>query len=228
MSNDALLPTRPKVLATPAVRRLCRELSIDLSREPVSGTGPGGRVLKGDVLVYAENRTATSHGTAGAGTSAENGGARSGTNGEVVGPFQRAGLEGLVAYGEQADPPPAAFHGDDDGLGSLSEVAGGRSCVPLRLEDGGARRIVSGSEAVGVEVVEEEQGPPGEISQPRRSATVRQRKEPVSVPIKGEREESALAGTSISSDYATLVARARECPGGITLIFPNPQRKFTR
>ncbi|CAN0556531.1 unnamed protein product, partial [Ectocarpus sp. 12 AP-2014] len=42
-----------KVLATPAVRRLCREMSIDLAVEPIPGTGPGGRLLKGDVLAHA-------------------------------------------------------------------------------------------------------------------------------------------------------------------------------
>ncbi|CAM9910802.1 unnamed protein product, partial [Ectocarpus sp. 12 AP-2014] len=43
-------PARRQVLATPAVRRLCREMSIDLAVEPIPGTGPGGRLLKGDVL----------------------------------------------------------------------------------------------------------------------------------------------------------------------------------
>ncbi|CBJ32711.1 Dihydrolipoamide branched chain transacylase [Ectocarpus siliculosus] len=44
---------RRQVLATPAVRRLCREMSIDLALEPIPGTGPGGRLLKGDVLAHA-------------------------------------------------------------------------------------------------------------------------------------------------------------------------------
>ncbi len=39
-------------LAAPAVRRLARQLGIDLSR--VKGTGPGGRIRKVDVLAYAE------------------------------------------------------------------------------------------------------------------------------------------------------------------------------
>ncbi|CAN0379460.1 unnamed protein product, partial [Ectocarpus fasciculatus] len=46
-------PARRQVLATPAVRRLCREMSIDLALEPIPGTGPGGRLLKGDVLAHA-------------------------------------------------------------------------------------------------------------------------------------------------------------------------------
>ncbi|CAM9586328.1 unnamed protein product [Ascophyllum nodosum] len=51
-SRDA--HSRKKVLATPAVRRLCRDLSIDFQRVDISGTGPGGRVLKSDVLRHAE------------------------------------------------------------------------------------------------------------------------------------------------------------------------------
>ncbi|CAM9486518.1 unnamed protein product [Ectocarpus sp. 4 AP-2014] len=46
-------PARRQVLATPAVRRLCREMSIDLALEPIPGTGPEGRLLKGDVLAHA-------------------------------------------------------------------------------------------------------------------------------------------------------------------------------
>ncbi|KAI9093054.1 2-oxoacid dehydrogenases acyltransferase-domain-containing protein [Phlyctochytrium arcticum] len=45
------------ILATPAVRRIAREHKIDLVR--ISGTGPGGRVLKGDVLAFVSG-TATS------------------------------------------------------------------------------------------------------------------------------------------------------------------------
>ncbi len=39
-------------LAAPAVRKLARQLGIDLSK--VKGTGPGGRIRKADVLAYAE------------------------------------------------------------------------------------------------------------------------------------------------------------------------------
>lgn len=189
---------RSKVLATPAVRRLCRELSIHLSREPISGTGPGGRVLKGDVLAYAEKRTATSREAADtdAAASAGNSDARAGVGVEASRPPQMAGLGGLAVYGgAQAEAPPAAFHDDDDGLGSLSEVPGGRSSGPHRREEREAARSVGGSAPV-------EEGrkrlPTGE-RQPRIPAGVRERKEPVSVPIRGEgrrrRARTGVAGT---------------------------------
>jgi pyruvate dehydrogenase E2 component (dihydrolipoamide acetyltransferase) len=43
---------KKEILATPAVRRLARELGVDLSK--VKGTGPGGRILEEDVRRYAE------------------------------------------------------------------------------------------------------------------------------------------------------------------------------
>lgn len=45
-----------KALASPAVRRLARELSIDLSKVP--GSGDKGRVYKEDVRAFAEGKTA--------------------------------------------------------------------------------------------------------------------------------------------------------------------------
>lgn len=51
-------PERPRreVLASPAVRRLARELGVPL--EEVEGTGPGGRITEEDVRRYAELRAA--------------------------------------------------------------------------------------------------------------------------------------------------------------------------
>ncbi|CAN6615392.1 dihydrolipoyllysine-residue acetyltransferase component of pyruvate dehydrogenase complex, mitochondrial [Trichomonascus vanleenenianus] len=43
-------------LATPAVRRICRELSVDISKVP--GTGKDGRVLKEDVMNFSKNGSA--------------------------------------------------------------------------------------------------------------------------------------------------------------------------
>lgn len=48
---------RRRVLATPATRRLARELGIDI--QLVQGTGPGGRVTDEDVRNFAEGRQAT-------------------------------------------------------------------------------------------------------------------------------------------------------------------------
>jgi len=54
------LPSAPggtgKVLATPATRRIARELGVDLAA--VTGTGPSGRVTKSDVVAHSEGRSA--------------------------------------------------------------------------------------------------------------------------------------------------------------------------
>lgn len=49
-------PPTQRVLATPATRKLARELGIDISQ--VQGTGPGGRVTDEDVRRFAAMRTA--------------------------------------------------------------------------------------------------------------------------------------------------------------------------
>ncbi len=46
-SKPEMMPHAGEVLATPAVRKLAKELGVDLSK--VVGTGPGGRVLEEDV-----------------------------------------------------------------------------------------------------------------------------------------------------------------------------------
>lgn len=43
-----------KVLTTPAVRKIAKENQVDLTQ--VRGTGPKGRVLKEDILLYLQNR----------------------------------------------------------------------------------------------------------------------------------------------------------------------------
>jgi len=50
------VPAKPsaEILATPAVRRLARELGVDLSL--VKGTGPGGRITEEDVKRFAEEK----------------------------------------------------------------------------------------------------------------------------------------------------------------------------
>lgn len=48
--------TRPGPMVPPSVRRLAAEHAVSLDQ--VSGTGPGGRITKGDVLLYLESRGA--------------------------------------------------------------------------------------------------------------------------------------------------------------------------
>ena len=189
-----LAATSAKVLATPAVRRLCREMSIDLSLEPISGTGPGGRVLKGDVLAYAAKEKTTSEDTAeiATGVGAERGGGHQ---------SQQAGQNDLSALLGPAKTPAMAFHGDADRLGSLSRPASepvARPALDWSSANSGADRrappktgCAEKGTAAGVQVVveEEEQWTP-----PRKEARrpgVRERKEPVSVPIKGEGDVAA-------------------------------------
>eukprot|EP00934_Nitzschia_sp_Nitz4_P009339 Nitzschia sp. Nitz4//scaffold175_size95217//32564//34132//NITZ4_004720-RA/size95217-processed-gene-0.49-mRNA-1//1//CDS//3329538930//9329//frame0 len=43
-----------KVLTTPAIRKIAKENSLDLST--ITGTGPKGRILKGDVLAYLKEK----------------------------------------------------------------------------------------------------------------------------------------------------------------------------
>ena len=47
--------TGGKVLATPATRRVARELGVDLGG--VTGTGPKGRITKSDVVAFSEGRS---------------------------------------------------------------------------------------------------------------------------------------------------------------------------
>jgi len=49
--------TEDKPLATPATRKLARDLTVDLRR--VAGTGPGGRVTRDDVISYSTSASGT-------------------------------------------------------------------------------------------------------------------------------------------------------------------------
>ncbi len=57
-------PSGGKVLATPATRRVARELGVDLGA--VTGTGPSGRITKSDVVAFSEGRSAPTASTGGA------------------------------------------------------------------------------------------------------------------------------------------------------------------
>ncbi len=50
--SGALAPPRPNVPAAPSVRRLARELGLDIA--DVKGTGPGGRLSQADVMAHAK------------------------------------------------------------------------------------------------------------------------------------------------------------------------------
>ncbi|MGE3600531.1 MAG: dihydrolipoamide acetyltransferase family protein, partial [Dehalococcoidia bacterium] len=52
-------PASQRPLATPAVRKRARELGVDLTR--VTGTGPGGRIVAGDVESFARAPEASPH-----------------------------------------------------------------------------------------------------------------------------------------------------------------------
>jgi len=71
---------RRRVLAAPAVRKLARELGIDLTQ--VIGSGPGGRVMKADVERAAAGTAALPHGPAA--SPSEPGFAAAGTVGSVA------------------------------------------------------------------------------------------------------------------------------------------------
>jgi pyruvate dehydrogenase E2 component (dihydrolipoamide acetyltransferase) len=47
-----LMPGRPTVAASPTVRRLAREIGVDVTQ--VKGSGPGGRISEGDVKLFAK------------------------------------------------------------------------------------------------------------------------------------------------------------------------------
>jgi pyruvate dehydrogenase E2 component (dihydrolipoamide acetyltransferase) len=52
VSLTPLTPGRPTVAASPTVRRLAREIGVDIVQ--VKGTGPGGRISEGDVKLFAK------------------------------------------------------------------------------------------------------------------------------------------------------------------------------
>lgn len=61
--NESVVTTTTKVLATPVARNMARDLGIDITT--IKGTGPGGRVLKDDLLnaKSTNNKTNSIHST---------------------------------------------------------------------------------------------------------------------------------------------------------------------
>jgi 2-oxoglutarate dehydrogenase E2 component (dihydrolipoamide succinyltransferase) len=56
-SHEITRPALGELPLAPAVRRLVAERNLDPAR--ISGTGPGGRITKGDVVLYLENTVST-------------------------------------------------------------------------------------------------------------------------------------------------------------------------
>jgi 2-oxoglutarate dehydrogenase E2 component (dihydrolipoamide succinyltransferase) len=79
-------------LLSPAVRRLVAENNLDPAK--VSGTGPGGRVTKGDVLLYLEGRPAEEAARAAAPVPAES---AEGERRQAMSPIRRRIAERLLA-----------------------------------------------------------------------------------------------------------------------------------
>jgi pyruvate dehydrogenase E2 component (dihydrolipoamide acetyltransferase) len=82
-------PTAP---AAPSVRRLAREIGVDIAQ--ITGTGPGGRISQDDVKEFAK-RVMTSFGSAGQAAAAAGGGA----------PLQVRALPDLSKFGETERKP---------------------------------------------------------------------------------------------------------------------------
>lgn len=57
MAEVSVSAASGRVLATPATRKLARDLGVDIQRVP--GTGPVGRVTKGDVQAFSSGKVAT-------------------------------------------------------------------------------------------------------------------------------------------------------------------------
>jgi pyruvate dehydrogenase E2 component (dihydrolipoamide acetyltransferase) len=79
---EAFEPEGARARVSPVARRMAQEMGIDLSQ--VAGSGPGGRVIKRDILVAAENR------------------------GAAAPAARSAPAQGLVAAAPAAAPAPAA------------------------------------------------------------------------------------------------------------------------
>jgi 2-oxoisovalerate dehydrogenase E2 component (dihydrolipoyl transacylase) len=111
-----------KVLTSPAVRHLARQYGINLRQVPA--TGPGGRVLKGDVLAYIE-------GMQGAGTAAA--GRPSAAAAEQAAASMLAAA-GAAAAPLAAAPPPLA-------PAAAAAAAGEESLEPVVVQLRGYRKV---------------------------------------------------------------------------------------
>jgi pyruvate dehydrogenase E2 component (dihydrolipoamide acetyltransferase) len=53
-NNSTDLPSDRKALATPVARAMAKDMGVDIHK--VKGTGPGGRVMKDDIIAFAQNK----------------------------------------------------------------------------------------------------------------------------------------------------------------------------
>ncbi|CAM9555221.1 unnamed protein product, partial [Hapterophycus canaliculatus] len=106
---------RTQMLATPAVRRLCREMSVDPSWEPIPGTGRGGRVLKGDVLAYVAARAGAADRSS-------------------AGPPNLPGERGGWQPGDLRKPWPSLYRRGKTETGKASDVREMKQPVPVPIK----------------------------------------------------------------------------------------------
>lgn len=123
-SIGAVSKQEGKALATPAVRRLARDLGVDIDRVP--GSGIGGRVTDKDVRQAAES-----------------GNARAGS-----GPGSDSGSERGMATGRMAGPAPSASPKADIDYSAALAVAGASSSAgpagsPTTVPFRGVRRTIA-------------------------------------------------------------------------------------
>lgn len=170
-------------------------------------------MLKGDVLEYAAARTGTAAPTTIKGGIVED---SMGVAIEDVGVGLRqqhqGDSQGLAALGAQAKTPSMAVRhdNDDDGWGSLSELIPGsvvgRSFESSKGNEKTAARRNPKTLAVGVEVVEGEEGQ----TRTGKSSGVREVKQPVPLPIKGDAtwHKQGVGGIIV-------MPRGRKCEGAM-------------
>lgn len=165
-----------QVLATPAVRRLLKELSQDadgIVGIDIVGTGPGGRILKGDILAYATANGISLRSEIRGETHVTTGGAMSGDGGAAAEGRQRVD-EGPVTAKSAGIPATArrSTEGDLPSGTPLSQEPKGLGVGELGSAFGADEPAADG----GPLVVREE----------RRVGSRREMKEPMVVPIRGE------------------------------------------
>lgn len=124
--SDGAAPAGRRVLATPATRRLARELGVDIRQVP--GTGPGGRVTAEDVRAYAAARAGAQAATPEVATGR--------AAPAVAGPDTSAPAAAVTPVARAAGTPAAAPVAPPTGtLGAKPTTAG------LAVEPGTERRI---------------------------------------------------------------------------------------